>query len=178
MIDYKDIKIVKVIEDLLNSQKENVNSGDGGPFAAAILNSSTNEVICVENNNVIEGKDPTAHAEVQAIRKACEKLNRYSLENYYLISTSEPCPMCYAAIRWARLDAFYFIVNAQVAANFGFDDTNFQKEMGDIYNPNDDSIKRQLYLRSFLGSSNTSNYVVERVIRNFSQYSKNNNLIY
>lgn len=178
MIDYKDIKIVKVIEDLLNSQKENVNSGDGGPFAAAILNSVTNEVICVENNNVIEGKDPTAHAEVQAIRKACEKLNKYSLENHYLISTSEPCPMCYAAIRWARLDAFYYIVNAKVAANFGFDDTNFQTEMYDIYNPNHNNIKKQNYLRSFLGSSNTSDYVVERVIRNFTEYSKNNNLIY
>lgn len=95
-----------------------------------------------------------------------------------MISTSEPCPMCYAAIRWARLDAFYYIVNAEVAANFGFDDTNFQKEMSDIYNPNNDNVKRRLYLRSFLGSSCTSNYVVERVIRNFSEYSKNNNLIY
>ena len=76
--------------------------GDGGPFGAIITDMDGN-IVCREHNRVLSNNDPTAHAEVMAIRKACDILNTYDLSNYILYSSCEPCPMCLSAIIWSNI---------------------------------------------------------------------------
>jgi guanine deaminase len=99
---------------------ENVRAGKGGPFAAVIVRDG--EVIAEAANSVTTTNDPTAHGEVNAIRKACAMLGTFSLAGCEIYSSCEPCPMCLAAIYWARLEAIYFGSDQRDAAKAGFDD--------------------------------------------------------
>lgn len=99
---------------------ERMRANLGGPFGAVIVKDG--EVIAEGFNQVTSKNDPTAHAEVTAIRNACEKLGTYLLEGCEIYSSCEPCPMCLASIYWARLDALYFANTRQDAAAIGFDD--------------------------------------------------------
>ncbi|CAN8076221.1 unnamed protein product [Agarophyton chilense] len=97
-----------------------VELSEGGPFGAVITQNGL--VIARGHNRVLQTNDPTAHAEVVAIRDACSKLGRFSLHDCVLYSSCEPCPMCFAAIHWAKLPKCFFASKADDAAEIGFDD--------------------------------------------------------
>lgn len=99
---------------------EKMREGCGGPFGAVIVKEG--KIIGRGWNRVTTSNDPTAHAEVVAIREACAALNSFRLEGCELYSSCEPCPMCLAAIYWARLDRLYFAASRADAAAVGFDD--------------------------------------------------------
>jgi guanine deaminase len=99
---------------------ESMNSLHGGPFAAIIVKDG--EIISEGTNSVTAWNDPTAHAEVVAIRRACTKLQTFQLTGCDIYSTCEPCPMCLGAIYWARPRALYFAAERTDAAQAGFDD--------------------------------------------------------
>jgi guanine deaminase len=92
----------------------------GGPFGAVVVRGGT--VIAQAANRVTASHDPTAHAEVRAIRAACRKLGTHQLDGCEIYSSCEPCPMCLGAIYWARLSAVYFAASREDAARAGFDD--------------------------------------------------------
>jgi guanine deaminase len=106
---------------------ENVRSGCGGPFGCVIVKEG--KVIAEGVNQVTASNDPTAHAEVLAIRAACQKLGGFELRGCDLYSSCEPCPMCMGAIYWARLDKVYYGNLAEDAAKFGFDDSAIYAEL-------------------------------------------------
>jgi tRNA(Arg) A34 adenosine deaminase TadA len=99
--------------------EENVRKG-GGPFSALIVKDG--EVIATGCNRVTDKHDPTAHAEVEAIRKATKKLGTHDLSGCTIYASCEPCPMCLGAIYWARLDRLFFGNTRSDAASIGFDD--------------------------------------------------------
>ncbi len=99
---------------------ENVTSGRGGPFGAVIVRDG--KIVGEGVNSVTAAHDPTAHAEVNAIRAAAKALGTFTLAGCELYTSCEPCPMCLAASYWARLDAVYFGCGAADAARAGFDD--------------------------------------------------------
>ena len=105
---------------------ENVKNG-GGPFGAVIVKGD--EVIATGVNRVTANHDPTAHAEVSAIRAACEKLGTFDLEGCEIYTSCEPCPMCLGAIYWAHLDKIYYGNNKADAARIGFDDSFIYDEL-------------------------------------------------
>lgn len=98
----------------------NVRPGGGGPFGAVVVDRG--EVVGEGVNLVTAQHDPTAHAEIVAIRDACQRLRRFELRGAVIYSSCEPCPMCLAAIYWARLDALYYAATRADAARAGFDD--------------------------------------------------------
>jgi tRNA(Arg) A34 adenosine deaminase TadA len=100
---------------------ENVRSGRGGPFGAVIVKDGS--VVAEGANQVTSSNDPTAHAEVIAIREACRKLGVFELKDCELYTSCEPCPMCLGAIYWARLSRLYFASVAADASQAGFDDS-------------------------------------------------------
>ncbi len=106
---------------------ENVQSGLGGPFAAVVVKDG--EIIAEGTNCVTSTNDPTAHAEVTAIRKACKKLGTFQLEGCIIYTSCEPCPMCLGAIYWARPKEVYYGNNKNDAAEIGFDDDFIYKEL-------------------------------------------------
>jgi guanine deaminase len=106
---------------------ENVTSGWGGPFGAVIVKDG--KVIATGANQVTATHDPTAHAEMMAIRGACAALAAFSLEGCDIYSSCEPCPMCLAAIYWARCRTIYYGCKAADAARAGFDDAFLYEEM-------------------------------------------------
>lgn len=106
---------------------ENVQSGRGGPFGAVIVKGG--QIIAEGSNRVTANNDPTAHAEVLAIREACAKLGSFELRGCELFTSCEPCPMCLGAIYWARLDRIYFGNSADDAAKVGFDDSLIYREI-------------------------------------------------
>lgn len=97
----------------------------GGPFAAAVLQEGV--VVAVGTNEVVGSLDPTAHAEVVAIRAACRELGRFSLAGCVLISSCEPCPMCLAAALWSRVGGVIYAADRHDAADAGFDDLSFYR---------------------------------------------------
>ena len=107
--------------------KQNVEKGLGGPFGAVIVKDG--EIIAKSANMVTVTNDPTAHAEISAIRLACQKLNTYNLEGCVIYTSCEPCPMCLGAIYWARLDKMYYANTKKDAANVGFDDAFIYDEI-------------------------------------------------
>jgi tRNA(Arg) A34 adenosine deaminase TadA len=106
---------------------ENVRSGRGGPFGAVIVRN--NDIIAEGVNQVTFNNDSTAHAEVLAIRQACQKLGRFELKDCALYTSCEPCPMCLGAIYWARLSGVYYGNIASDAARIGFDDSLIYTEI-------------------------------------------------
>ena len=107
---------------------ENVRSGRGGPFAAVLV--SGGRVIASGANLVTSTNDPTAHAEIVAIRAACAALGTFRLDGCEIYTTCEPCPMCVGAIYWARLRAVYFGSTAADATAAGFDDAAIYRQIG------------------------------------------------
>ncbi|WP_339809979.1 deaminase [Zunongwangia profunda] len=100
--------------------EEGMNTGAGGPFGAVVVKDG--EIIAEGWNIVTSSNDPTAHAEITAIRRACENLNTFQLENCVLYTSCEPCPMCLGAIYWARPKKVFYALNHSDAAKIGFDD--------------------------------------------------------
>jgi guanine deaminase len=105
----------------------NVTSGRGGPFGAVIVKDGV--VIAAAANVVTATNDPTAHAEITAIRKACATLGTFNLVGCELYTSCEPCPMCLAATYWARCERIFYGCNAADAAKAGFDDAFLYGEM-------------------------------------------------
>ena len=104
------------IEEALNGMSCN----EGGPFGAVIVRNG--EIISTAHNEVVNTNDPTAHAEVMALRKASKLLGRFDLSDCEIYSSCEPCPMCFAAIHWAKIKKLYYGSTRQDAANIDFDD--------------------------------------------------------
>lgn len=103
----------------------NVKDG-GGPFGAVVVKDG--KVVASSSNSVTRDNDPTAHAEVNAIRKAAEELGTYDLSGCVIYSSCEPCPMCLGAIYWARIDKLYYANTKADAAEIGFDDSFIYEE--------------------------------------------------
>jgi tRNA(Arg) A34 adenosine deaminase TadA len=106
---------------------DNIESG-GGPFGAVIVKDG--KVIAEASNKVTQLNDPTAHAEVMAIRKAGEQLGNFDLSECVIYASCEPCPMCLGAIYWARLSVVYYASDRQDAEEAGFDDSLIYEELG------------------------------------------------
>lgn len=106
--------------------EESVRTG-GGPFGAVIVKDGV--IVSEASNSVTIDHDPTAHAEVNAIRKATQKLGTFDLEGCEIYTSCEPCPMCLGAIYWAHLDRIYYANNRKDAARIGFDDDFIYKEI-------------------------------------------------
>jgi len=107
--------------------EQNVTKAIGGPFGAIIVKDG--KVIAKSSNKVTLKKDPTAHAEVSAIRIACKKLDTFDLHGCVIYTSCEPCPMCLSAIYWAHLDEVYYANTKEDAANIGFDDQFIYNEI-------------------------------------------------
>jgi tRNA(Arg) A34 adenosine deaminase TadA len=106
---------------------ENVRAGKGGPFGAVIVRDG--QIVAEGVNRVTATKDPTAHAEVMAIRQACAELGRFELRGCDIYTSCEPCPMCLGAIYWARLARVFYGGLAWDAAQAGFDDSFIYREI-------------------------------------------------
>ena len=117
----------KYMQLAIDLAKDNVKKGFGGPFGAVIVKNG--EVIAQAANSVTSTNDPTAHAEVNAIRQACKKLNTFNLSGCEIYASCEPCPMCLSAIYWARIDKVYVAATKKDAADAGFDDEFIYKEL-------------------------------------------------
>lgn len=115
------------MREAIRLSQEKMEAGFGGPFGAVIVRN--NEIIARGFNNVLTSNDPTAHAEVDAIRKACQALADFQLTDCELYTSCEPCPMCLGAIYWARLKKVYFGNTRQDAAAIGFDDNFIYNEI-------------------------------------------------
>lgn len=109
---------IKLAKDIAENGMTN---NEGGPFGAVITDKNGN-IIAKGNNQVLKNNDPTAHAEVVAIRNACKKLNTYDLSNYILYTSCEPCPMCLSAIIWSNIKEIYYACTKNDAAEIGFRD--------------------------------------------------------
>jgi tRNA(Arg) A34 adenosine deaminase TadA len=107
--------------------KENVLKGLGGPFGAVVVRAG--EIIGRGTNLVTSTNDPTAHGEITAIREACRSLKTFTLAGCQIYTSCEPCPMCLAAIYWARIDKIFFANTRHDAARIGFDDDHLYREM-------------------------------------------------
>jgi guanine deaminase len=115
------------MERALALSLENVRAGRGGPFAAVVVKNG--KIIAEAANCVTTTNDPTAHAEMMAIRQACQKLQSFELPDCEIYSSCEPCPMCLGAIYWARPARVYFANSAADAAQAGFDDAFIYEEI-------------------------------------------------
>ncbi len=115
------------LERAINLAIENVASHKGGPFGAVIVKDG--KIIAEGVNRVTDDCDPTAHAEIRAIRAAARALNDFHLEGCEIYSSCEPCPMCFSAIYWAHLDCVYYASDAKDAARAGFDDAFIYEEL-------------------------------------------------
>ncbi|MCJ7611584.1 MAG: nucleoside deaminase [Candidatus Aminicenantes bacterium] len=111
-----------------------MNRNEGGPFGAVIIRND--RVVARAHNRVVKTHDPTAHAEVLAIRAASRTLGRFDLSDCVIVSTCEPCPMCLAAIYWAKIRRLYYGCTQEDAARIGFDDRYiYQVLKGQIKKP-------------------------------------------
>jgi guanine deaminase len=115
------------LQQAIQLASDNVDSGEGGPYGALIV--KDNRVIAASVNQVTSAIDPTAHAEIMAIRAACKRLNDFQLIGCVLYTSCEPCPMCLGAIYWARLDTVYYAGNRFDAATANFDDSFIYDEI-------------------------------------------------
>lgn len=141
--------------------KKGIENKEGGPFGAVIVDTKGN-IISSGNNKVLKNNDPTAHAEIVAIREACKKLNTYDLSNYILYTSCEPCSMCLSAAIWANIKMIYYGCTKEDANNIGFRDDM-------IYD--------------FLKGKNNNLINLENIDRNeciklFEKYKKDKGIIY
>lgn len=122
----KEIFMQKAIDLSIESVKNG-----GGPFGAVIVKNG--EIIAASSNSVTKDNDPTAHAEINAIRKAAKKLGRFDLSDCEIYSSCEPCPMCLGAIYWAKIGTLYFANTKDDAKKIGFDDSFIYEEIEKPY---------------------------------------------
>jgi tRNA(Arg) A34 adenosine deaminase TadA len=110
----------KFMRRAIELAQKGIETNDGGPFGCVVVKNG--EIIGEGFNQVTSSNDPTAHAEIVAIRNACRNLNNFQLEDCVIYTSCEPCPMCLGAIYWARPAKIYFACNREDAAKIGFDD--------------------------------------------------------
>ena len=115
------------LREAIELAKESMTQNKGGPFGAVIVKEES--VIGTGTNHVTSTCDPTAHAEIMAIRDACQHTQDFSLEGCTLYSSCEPCPMCLSAIYWARINTVYYASTKLEAAIIGFDDVWIEQEL-------------------------------------------------
>ncbi len=144
-----------IMELGIEEARKTMNEGFGGPFGAVIVDSNNN-IIAVASNTVLKDNDPTAHAEINAIRKACKKLNTHDLTGYKIYATGYPCPMCLSAIIWANIKEVYYGTDLNDAEKIGFRD----QKIYDFINKKDltlldiEQIKHDECLKLFLEYDN------------------------
>ena len=151
-------KYMKVANDLA---AENLQTGAGGPFGACVVKNGV--IIGRGSNNVLKNNDPTAHAEVMAIKDACKNLNTYDLSDCVIYTSCYPCPMCLGAIMWANIKDVYYGNTKEDAENIGFRDDfiyDFIKNMDS--NDNTDTVRFYLLDR-------------DETIKTFNEYKELNN---
>lgn len=117
----------KFVQKAIEVAREHSFKLEGGPFGAVVVKDG--EIIAQGWNTVIIDNDPTCHAEVNAIRKACKKLGTFDLSGCEIYSSTEPCPMCLGTVYWAKLSVLYFGNARQDAAKIGFDDEFIYEEL-------------------------------------------------
>jgi guanine deaminase len=117
----------KFMQEAIALSQKSIDKNEGGPFGCIVVKDDV--IIGRGNNQVTSTNDPTAHAEVVAIRDACKNLNTFQLEGCEVYTSCEPCPMCLGAIYWARPKIIYFANNREDAAAAGFDDSMIYEEM-------------------------------------------------
>jgi len=115
------------LREAIRLARESVDTGRGGPFGAVIVQDG--RIVGRGQNCVTSLNDPTAHAEIQAIRDACTRLGVFWLESCEIYTSCEPCPMCLAAIYWARLSGIHYAADRTDAAQIGFDDEFLYREI-------------------------------------------------
>ena len=118
---------MKVAKELAN---DNLTTNAGGPFGACIIKDG--KIIGKGSNNVLKNNDPTAHAEIMAIRDACKNINSYDLSGCELYTSCYPCPMCLSAIIWANIKKVYYGNTKEDAANIGFRDDFIYNYINDL----------------------------------------------
>lgn len=149
----------------MNIAKQNAERGikekEGGPFGAVIVDKDE-KIIANGNNQVLKQNDPTAHAEMVAIRNACKKLEKYDLSGYTLYTSCEPCPMCLSAIIWSNIKEVYYGCTKKDAGEIGF---------------RDDAIYDYLKGENN-GLINLEEMDREECIKTFKEYKKQDGVIY
>lgn len=120
-------KDLQLMNEAIAQSLKGMLAGEGGPFGAVVVKDG--QIVGRGNNRVTSSNDPTAHAEVEAIRDACRNLNTFQLDGCVLYTSCEPCPMCLGAIYWARPDKVYYANTRQDAADIGFDDNMIYEEL-------------------------------------------------
>ena len=115
------------LREAIRLAREKMEADEGGPFGAVVVKDG--KIVGRGWNRVTSANDPTAHAEIEAIREACSNLGTFSLAGCEIYASCEPCPMCLSAIYWARIDALYFAATHHDAAEAGFDDALLYKEV-------------------------------------------------
>ena len=153
----------KFLLSAIEQARKTMNQNIGGPFGAVVINKD-GEILSVSSNSVLRDNDPTAHAEINAIRDACKKINSYDLSGCVLYTTAYPCPMCLSAIIWANIKKVYFGCRPEDAEKIGF---------------RDDFIYR------FIENKSVDKNVLdiceldrEECLKLFDEYSKKNKVIY
>jgi tRNA(Arg) A34 adenosine deaminase TadA len=121
-----NMKKEELMKKAIECAEYSMNNNYGGPFGVVITKNG--EIISEGFNNVTSSNDPTAHAEITAIRNACKKLNTFDLSGCELYTSCEPCPMCLAAIYWAKIDKIYYGNTKEDAASINFNDDFIYKE--------------------------------------------------
>ena len=127
-------KYMKIAKKL---SEDNLKTNAGGPFGACIVKNG--KIIGRGSNNVLKNNDPTAHAEIMAIRDACANINSYDLSNCELYTSCFPCPMCLSAIIWSNIKYVYYGNTKQDAANIGFRDDFIYNYIQDLMQDNQDN---------------------------------------
>lgn len=138
----KETTASEYLKEAIRLSIENVDEQTGGPFGAVIVKNGA--IIARGTNRVTATNDPTAHAEITAIRAACKALNTFDLTGCELYSSCEPCPMCLSAIYWSRISVLYFAATKEDAAKADFDDAFIYTEIEKPFN------QRTLFTRQML----------------------------
>lgn len=118
---------LQFMQKAIELAKSNVHNMKGGPFGAVVVKDA--QIVGQAANTVITANDPTAHAEINAIRDACYNLNTFQLNDCVIYTSCEPCPMCMGAIYWARIKTVYYAATKDDAALSGFDDSFIYKQI-------------------------------------------------
>ena len=156
-------KYMKIAKELAN---DNLSTNAGGPFGSCIVKNG--KIIGKGSNNVLKNNDPTAHAEIMAIRDACKNINSYDLSDCELYTSCYPCPMCLSAIIWSNIKKVYYGNTKEDAANIGFRDDFIYNYINNLSNGNQDP---NVLLLECIDRSNT--------IEEFNKFkNKNDKVIY
>lgn len=147
----------------IEKAKTTMRNNIGGPFGAVIVDSNGN-ILSIASNTVLGDHDPTAHAEINAIREACKKLNSHDLSGCTLYTTCYPCPMCLSAVIWANIKKVYYGCTAKDAENIGFRDDMIYKFISSNCSSND--------------IMNIVSFNREDCIKLFNEYSESKKTIY